>query len=91
MKRRTVDIILSSVGLVLAVLLAVLGLVLHSNATFAKNYVHDQLTAQPITFTPVAGLSGDEKQSATSCATPASHSPPASRPRCTPTTTSPAI
>jgi hypothetical protein len=64
MKRRTLDIILSAVGLVLAVLLGVLGLVLHSNATFAQNYVHDQLAAQQITFTPVAGLSAQEKQSA---------------------------
>ena len=63
MKRRTLDIILSTVGLVLTVLLAVLGLVLRSNATFAQDYVHNQLTAQHITFTPVAGLSAQEKQS----------------------------
>jgi hypothetical protein len=63
MKRRTLDIILSTVGLVLTVLLAVLGLVLRSNATFAQNYVHDQLAAQQITFTPVAGLTAQEKQS----------------------------
>jgi hypothetical protein len=64
MKRRTLDIILSTVGLVLTVLLAVMGLVLRSNATFAQNYVHDQLTAQQITFTPAAGLTAQEKQSA---------------------------
>jgi hypothetical protein len=63
MKRRTVDIIISVVGAVLAAVFLVLGLVLHSNATFAKNYVHNQLSAQSITFTPVAGLTADEKQS----------------------------
>ena len=52
--RRTLDIIFSVGGVALAVLLAVLGLVLKSNADFAKNYVHDQLAAQKITFTPVS-------------------------------------
>jgi hypothetical protein len=64
MKRRTLDILFSVGGLVLALLLVVLGLVLRSNANFAKNYVHNQLAAQHITFTPVAGLSDEEKQSA---------------------------
>jgi hypothetical protein len=64
MKRRTLDIIFSSVGVALAVLLGVLGFVLRSNANFAKDYVHNQLVAQQITFTPVAGLSAQEKQSA---------------------------
>jgi hypothetical protein len=36
--------------------------VLRSNANFAKDYVHNQLAAQHITFTPVAGLSAQEKQ-----------------------------
>jgi hypothetical protein len=64
MKRRTLDILFSIGGLALAVLLVVLGLVLRSNANFAKHYVHDQLTEQQIVFTPVAGLSAQEKQSA---------------------------
>jgi hypothetical protein len=64
MKRRTLDILFSVVGLVLAMLLVVLGLVLRSNANFAHNYVHDQLAQQQIVFTPVAGLSAEEKQSA---------------------------
>ena len=56
MKRRTLDIIFSVGGLALALLLAVLGLVLKSNADFAKNYVHDQLVEQKITFTPADTL-----------------------------------
>jgi hypothetical protein len=64
MKRRTLDIFFSVGGLLLALLLMVLGLVLRSNANFAKDYVHNQLAAQHITFTPAAGLSAEEKQSA---------------------------
>jgi len=64
MKRRTLDIIFSVGGMALAILLMVLGLVLRSNATFAQNYVHDQLVAQKITFTPADKLSAEEKQSA---------------------------
>jgi hypothetical protein len=64
MKRRTLDIIFSVGGMALAVLLVVLGLVLRSNADFAQNYVHDQLTAQKITFTPAEKLSAEEQQSA---------------------------
>ena len=64
MKRRTLDIIFSIGGATLAVLVIVLGLVLRSNAVFAQNYVHDQLSQQKITFTPVAGLSPEEQQSA---------------------------
>jgi hypothetical protein len=62
MKRRTLDYVFVTGGLLLAVLLLVLGLVMKSNADFARNYVHDQLTAQGIVFTPVAGLSDAEKQ-----------------------------
>jgi hypothetical protein len=63
MKRRTLDIILSTVGVVLAALLGVLGFVLRSNANFAQDYVHDQLAAQQITFTPADKLSPEERQS----------------------------
>jgi hypothetical protein len=61
-RRRTLDIIFSVGGLALAGLLLVLGLVLQDQADFAKSYVKDQLTAQKITFTPVQGLSDEEKQ-----------------------------
>ena len=64
MKRRTLDITFSIVGVLLAALLGALGLVLRANANFAQDYVHNQLSAQQITFTPVAGLSDQEKQSA---------------------------
>ena len=63
MKRRTLDYIFSVGGVVLAVLLLVLGLVMKSNADFAKSYVKNQLTAQKINFTPLAGLSDEEKTS----------------------------
>jgi hypothetical protein len=63
MKRRTLDIIFSVGGLVLAMLLLVLGGVLRSNAVFAQDYVHDQLVAQRITFTPLENLSPEEQES----------------------------
>ena len=62
MKRKTLDIIFSVGGGLLAILLLVLGLVLQNQANFAKDYVHDQLAAQKITFTPVAGLDAEEKK-----------------------------
>ncbi len=61
MKRRTLDIVFSVGGLLVAALILVLGLVLQNQANFAKNYVHDQLTAQQIVFTPEAGLTDEEK------------------------------
>ncbi|CAB4887810.1 unannotated protein [freshwater metagenome] len=63
MKRRTLDLVFSVGGVLLAVLLAILGFVLKDNADFAKSYVHNQLSQQDITFTPVAGLTGDAKTS----------------------------
>ena len=51
-------------GLALAGLLLVLGLVMTSNANFAKSYVKDQLTQQNITFTTADTLTAEEKQSA---------------------------
>jgi hypothetical protein len=62
MKRRTLDIMFSAGGLVLAGLLLVMGLVLTSNANFANNYVHDQLAAQNITFKTVDTLTDEEKK-----------------------------
>lgn len=60
MKRRTLDLIFSVGGVLIAVLVLVLGLVLQNQANFAKDYVHDQLAEQRITFTPKAGLKPDE-------------------------------
>jgi hypothetical protein len=63
MKRRTLDFLFSAGGIALAVLLVVLGLVMTSNADFARTYVKDQLSQQNITFTPVAGLDEEEQKS----------------------------
>jgi hypothetical protein len=60
MKRRTLDIAFSIGGALFAVLLLVLGLVLKDQADFAKSYVKDQLSLQKITFTPEAGLNGEQ-------------------------------
>ena len=63
MKRRTLDVLFSAGGLALAVLLLVLGMVMTSNANFAKNYVKDQLGEQQITFKTADTLTAEEKQS----------------------------
>jgi hypothetical protein len=64
MKRRTLDIVFSVGGLALAGLLLVLGLVMTSNANFAKDYVKDQLSQQNISFKTADTLTDEEKQSA---------------------------
>src|SRR4051812_12424077 len=64
MKRRTLDIMFSVGGVGLAVLLLVLGLVMTSNANFAKDYNRDQLSAQKITFKAKDALTADEAKSA---------------------------
>jgi hypothetical protein len=61
MKRRTLDLLFSTGGLVLAGLLLVAGIVLTSNATFANDYVTTQLSQQNITFKPAAALTDEEK------------------------------
>jgi hypothetical protein len=52
MRRRTFDIILSSVGAVLTVVLLVGGVLLMWGYSFANSNVHDQLAAQQIYFPP---------------------------------------
>ncbi len=64
MKRRTLDILFSAGGVLLAGLLLAIGVVLTSNADFAKTYVHDQLAQQNITFKTVDTLTAEEKKSA---------------------------
>jgi hypothetical protein len=64
MKRRTLDIIVSLGGLGLALLLLVAGIVLTSNADFAKGYVKDQLSAQKIQFKTADTLTPEESTSA---------------------------
>src|SRR5689334_8517467 len=60
MKRRTLDIIFASGGLLVAGLILVLGLVLQNQANFANDYVHNQLAQQKITFTPAKFLAKNE-------------------------------
>jgi hypothetical protein len=60
MTRRTLDIIFSIGAVVLAGLVLVLGVVLQNQANFAKDYVHNQLQAQRITFTPADALAPQE-------------------------------
>jgi hypothetical protein len=64
MKRRTLDVLFSAGGIALAGLLLVLGLVMTSNANFAKGYVKDQLSQQNITFKTADTLTAEEAQSA---------------------------
>ena len=47
---------------VIGVLALTLGLVFRSQATFSKNYVHDQLVEHKIRFVPVAALTADQKK-----------------------------
>jgi hypothetical protein len=62
MKRRTLDLLFSAGGVLLAGLLLVLGMVMTSNANFARNYVKDQLAQQHITFKTAATLTDEEKK-----------------------------
>jgi len=64
MRRRTLDILFSAGGVLLAGLLLSIGVVLTSNANFANNYVTTQLTQQQITFPTVDKMSAEEKQQA---------------------------
>jgi hypothetical protein len=62
MKRRTLDVLFSAGGLALAGLLLVLGVVMTSNASFAKDYVATQLSQQHIVFKTADTLTAEEKQ-----------------------------
>jgi hypothetical protein len=64
MKRRTLDVLFSVGGIALAGLLLVLGLVMTSNANFAKSYVKTQLGQQNITFKTADTLTPEEAKSA---------------------------
>ena len=64
MKRRTLDVLFSIGGLAIAALLVIAGIVLSANASFANNYVHDQLAAQNITFKTADTLTDEEKAQA---------------------------
>ena len=61
MKRKTLDIIFATGGLLLAFVLVVLGTALAGEATFARDYVRTELGAQKITFTAAEKLTDYEK------------------------------
>ncbi|OWY63084.1 hypothetical protein B7486_54995 [cyanobacterium TDX16] len=54
--RRRIDVLLIGVGAAAAVVLFIAGGLLMWGATFASDYVHDELVAQNITFPPAAAL-----------------------------------
>lgn len=61
MRRRTLDTIFAGGGLLVAALLAFLGLALAGEHTFATNYVAGELAAQKITFATADKLTDAEK------------------------------
>jgi hypothetical protein len=60
MQRRTIDVMVSGAGLMLAVVLIVFGVYFNDRYAFAQNNVHDQLKEQKIFFTPKSALSAEE-------------------------------
>ncbi|MFD0591583.1 hypothetical protein ACFQZ4_02540 [Catellatospora coxensis] len=88
MKRRTLDLMFSLGGVVIAILLTVAGVVLTANANFATDYVTSQLAEQNITFKTLDTLTPDEREQPDWSSTPGRNSPRASRPRCTPCSSS---
>ena len=61
MKRRTLDILFGTGGVLLAGLLLIVGIVMSSNANFARTYTTDQLSQQNITFKTADTLTDEEK------------------------------
>ena len=57
--RRTVDRVLISFGVVAAVVFAVAGVLLTWGATFASDYVHDELASQHVVFPSAAELKAE--------------------------------
>ncbi|MGE0538747.1 MAG: hypothetical protein AB7R89_01020 [Dehalococcoidia bacterium] len=62
MSRRNLDIIIATGGALFAILIAALGLVAWNEADFAKDNVHDQLSAQQIFFKDEADLTPSERE-----------------------------
>lgn len=60
MRRKTFDILLSSAGLLMAVVLLVAGGLLTWANTFVADQVHDQLSAQRITMPEGEAIAGEE-------------------------------
>lgn len=61
MKRRTLDLVLAGGGVIFAGLLLILGFVLSDQASFARDYVKDQLGQQKIVFAASDKLTEEEK------------------------------
>jgi hypothetical protein len=61
MKRRTLDLILSGGGLMVAALLVALAFAVGTQYTFATNYVKEELSAQKIQFATADKLTDGEK------------------------------
>ena len=61
MKRRTLDLIFASGGVVLAIVIAILAFVVAGQAAFARDYVKQELGAQKITFAQASALTDAEK------------------------------
>jgi hypothetical protein len=59
LRRRTIDKVLISFGLVAAIVFAVAGGLLMWGSTFAKDYVHDELASQNVFFSDAASLRED--------------------------------
>ena len=57
MKRRTIDLMVSGAGLMLAVVLIVFGVYFSDRYQFAQNNVHDQLAEQKVFFPPKSDAS----------------------------------
>jgi len=64
MKRKTLDILFSIGGLGIAALLLVAGFVLAANASFANDYVTNQLSQQKISFKSLDTMTAEEKAQA---------------------------
>src|SRR5688572_24469017 len=62
MKRRTLDLLFSIGGAVIAGLLLIAGIVLAANASFATTYVADQLGQQNIVFKTAGTLTDEERK-----------------------------
>jgi hypothetical protein len=59
LERRTIDSVLVGLGAIAAVVLVAAGGLLTWGATFADDYVHDELSSQNIAFPPAAALEED--------------------------------
>ena len=60
MKRRTLDIIIASGGILTAGIVAILAFVIAGQAAFARDYVKEELGAQKISFPAASALTADD-------------------------------